>query len=160
MNALDWKPPLPVTMIHSTCKSCTCWVLPQVWLYGLLWDSQQDFKLKTKEVAPLPSVLPNRAAPWQPGSGNDQSPPCLAVQSGKAGLPHRCKWRAPEQQGRDGFHSHPSLPSQHVGHSAAVFWRINIPEIPECQWCAQYFSKETLPPCGEILIWLIYSPLI
>lgn len=107
----------------------------------------RDFKLKSKDTAPLLSILLNRAGHWQPSRG-------------EAGLLHRCEQREPEQQGRDGSHSYPSLPTQRVSHSAAVFSGINIPETPEHQWQAQCLSKETIPPCREILIWLTYSSLI
>lgn len=48
MNVLDWKPPLSVIIIHSTCKSCTCCFLLQAWLYGLLWDSHQGLQTQDK----------------------------------------------------------------------------------------------------------------
>lgn len=40
----------------------------------------RDFKLESKDMAPLPPILPNRAGHWQPGRRTDQSPVCLAVQ--------------------------------------------------------------------------------
>lgn len=100
-------------------------------------ETLRDFKLKTKDMAPLQSIIPNRAGYWQPGSRTDQSPLCLAVQREEAGLLHRCEQREPEQQGRGMVPiPTPSLPSQCVSHSAAVFSGINIPETPKCQWQA------------------------
>lgn len=124
---------LPLTAPASAVRAAFCS------RYGCMDFSEtvsRDFKLKTKDMAPLPSIIPNRAGHWQPGIRTDQPPLCLAVQRGEAGLLHRCEQREPEQQGRDGSHSYPSLPGQCVSHSAAVFAGINIPETPKCLWQA------------------------
>lgn len=71
MNALNRKPPRPVTTIHSICESCGfcsrcgCIIFSKT--------PSRDLKCKTKDTAPPTSVFANGAGYWQPGSSNDQS---------------------------------------------------------------------------------------
>lgn len=158
MNAVDWKPSLPVFTINSTCRVCTCCFFCSKYACMAFSEAlSRNFKLKSKDTASLSS--PKQGWALAARHRTDQSPSCLAVQRGEAGLLHRYEQREPQQQGRDGSHSYPSLPSQCQSLCCHLF-RINIPETLKHQWQAQCLSKETLPPCREIHICLIYSSLI